>query len=86
MLSDESTGLEKVSLYPNPTSSIINVVSPDARLSSLEIFDISGRRIQNIDLSTKTQYQIDLGNLQSAVYFVKINTDKGSVTKQVIKQ
>jgi len=86
VLGDENTGLSKVSIYPNPTRSIINIVSPDARLNTLEIFDIGGRRLQSIDLSTHTQYQVDLGNLQSAVYFIKINTDIGSVTKQIIKQ
>lgn len=86
VLGDENTGLQNVSIYPNPTANVIKVVSPDARLSTLEIFDISGRRLQSIDLSTNTQYQADLSNLQSAVYFIKINTDKGSVTKQIIKQ
>ena len=86
VLGDENVGLEKVSIYPNPTNGVINVVSPDARLNTLEIFDVSGRRLQSIDLSTSTQYQVNLSNLQSAVYFIKINTDKGSVTKQIIKQ
>ncbi len=86
VLGDTTTALEKVAVYPNPTSDILNIVSPEAKITTLEIFDVSGRRLQNLDLSTATHYEVDMGNLQSAIYFVKISTDMGSVTKQIIKQ
>ncbi|HBC05214.1 MAG TPA: hypothetical protein DC015_13725, partial [Aequorivita sp.] len=53
---------------------------------TVEIYDISGRILRNIDLSTTTHYQIDLSNLQNAIYFVKISTEIGEVTKQIVKQ
>lgn len=86
ILGDTASALEKVSIFPNPTSSILNVLSPEAKISTLEIFDISGRRLQSLDLSASSHYQVDVSTLQSAVYFVKINTDMGSITKQIIKQ
>lgn len=86
ILGDTATALEKVTVYPNPTSGILNIISPEAKITTLEIFDISGRRLKNLNLSTATHYEVDLANLQSAIYFVKINTDMGSVTKQIIKQ
>ncbi|HET8803624.1 MAG TPA: choice-of-anchor B family protein [Aequorivita sp.] len=86
ILGDTTTALEKVTVYPNPTSGILNIISPEAKITTLEIFDISGRRLKNIDLSTATHYEIDMTHLQNAIYFVKINTDMGSVTKQIIKQ
>ncbi|HLT49028.1 MAG TPA: T9SS type A sorting domain-containing protein, partial [Aequorivita sp.] len=86
ILGDAASALDKVSVFPNPTSNLLNIVSPEAKVSALEIFDVSGRRLMNIDLSTNTHYQVDVTTLQSAVYFVKISTDMGSVTKQIIKQ
>lgn len=86
VLGDESTGLEKIAIFPNPSKNILNVVSPEAKVNSLEIFDLSGRRLQNIDFTNSSQYVVDLSALQGAVYFVKINTDKGAITKQIIKQ
>ncbi len=86
ILGDTATALEKVAVYPNPTSDILNIVSPEAKITTLEIFDVSGRRLQNLDLSTATHYEVNMSNLQSAIYFVKISTDMGSVTKQIIKQ
>jgi choice-of-anchor B domain-containing protein len=86
VLGDNATALEKVAVYPNPTTDILNIVSPEAKVTTLEIYDVSGRRLQNLDLSTSTHYEVDMTNLQSAIYFVKISTDMGSVTKQIIKQ
>jgi choice-of-anchor B domain-containing protein len=86
ILGDEGAGLANVSVYPNPTNNILNVVSPEAKVNTVEIYDISGRILRNIDLSTTTHYQIDLSNLQNAIYFVKISTEIGEVTKQIVKQ
>lgn len=86
ILGDEGAGLETVSVYPNPTSAILNVVSPGASVKTLEIFDASGRKLKSVDCRTKSEYQLDLAGLQDAIYFVKISTDKGTVTKQIIKQ
>ncbi|MDP2688459.1 MAG: choice-of-anchor B family protein [Aequorivita sp.] len=86
ILGDTATALEKVTVYPNPTSGMLNIISPEAKITTLEIFDVSGRRLQNLDLSTATHYEVDMTNLQTAIYFIKINTDMGSVTKQLIKQ
>ncbi len=86
VLGDNATALEKVAVYPNPTTDILNIVSQEAKVTTIEIYDVSGRRLQNLDLSTSTHYEVDMTNLQSAIYFVKISTDMGSVTKQIIKQ
>ncbi|WP_336375895.1 choice-of-anchor B family protein [Aequorivita todarodis] len=86
VLGDATSALDKVSVFPNPTSSLLNIISPEAKVSTLEIFDVSGRSLKRVDLSSNTYYQIDLSSLQSAVYFVKISTDMGAITKQIIKQ
>ena len=86
VLGDAASALDKVSVFPNPTSNLLNIASPEAKISTLEIYDISGRKLMNLDLSANTHYQVDVSTLQSAVYFVKISTDMGSVTKQIIKQ
>ena len=86
ILGDDDAGLANISVYPNPTSNILNIQSPEAKVNTVEIFDVSGRVLRNINLSSTTHYQIDLSNLQNAIYFVKINTEIGAVTKQIVKQ
>jgi len=86
ILGDDDAGLANISVYPNPTRNILNIQSPEAKVNTVEIFDVSGRVLRNINLSSTTHYQIDLSNLQNAIYFVKISTEIGAVTKQIVKQ
>ncbi len=79
------TSLESITLYPNPTQNILNIVSPQADITSIEVYDLRGRKMNTIDFNNQSNYQVDLSNLVSALYFIKINTVSGSITKRIIK-
>ena len=66
----------KVSLYPNPASSILNI---KGKYSLLTIYDLSGRNI----LST-TKNQIDISSLNNGSYIVKISNGKNIATRKII--
>ncbi len=78
----ESFDKTKVNIYPNPTSSYINIETSNL-ISGLILNDINGK---SLDVSL-IDNKIDLSNLQSGVYFLKVNFDSGSeVVKKIIKQ
>ena len=74
--------LEKIVLYPIPSSGNITLqgVSGDD-LNSIEIYSVLGKKVGNYKAST-----IDISNLESGVYFIKIATTFGSMTKRIIKE
>jgi len=76
--------LDAIIVYPNPTDTVINISSPGAYLKSIEIFDVRGRRLAE-DIEDK-QHNVTLNaiNLEKGIYFVKIDTELGSVTKKLI--
>lgn len=76
--------LQAISIVPNPTTGSITIISPQTVVESVEVFDIRGRKLMTVDYNT-ANYPLDLSTLQSAIYFVKINTLKGSVIKRVLK-
>ena len=76
--------LQNISLVPNPTTGIITVISPNATVKTVEVYDIRGRKLMAGHYNTN-QSTIDLSTLQSATYFVKIMTAEGMVTKRIIK-
>ena len=45
-----------------------------------------GRKISQKIEETKNTYTLNLSGLKTGVYFIKIDTDKGSVTKKIIKK
>jgi hypothetical protein len=74
-----------LSIYPNPTTDFWNISTNNQIISSVEVFDMSGKRViekQPQSLSSK----IDASILVSGTYIVKITTDKSTTTKKLIKQ
>ena len=72
------------SFYPNPTSSILNIKN-SKEISGVSIFNLLGQLI--IEKQTdSTEVQIDLLNLPSATYFVKVTSEGVEKIIKVIKQ
>lgn len=75
----------KISLYPNPTSSIINIASEEFILIKTTIFGINGRELQ-VENHFENNKSFWVGNLINGIYFIQITTDKGTICKKIIKQ
>lgn len=73
----------KVSIFPNPADNFITVYGLDSA-SDLNIVDMSGRVIYS-DLQF-TDGNIDISNLASGVYFVKIQKELQNETFKIIKK
>lgn len=72
-----------ISVYPNPTSSLLNVKAEN-RIKSIELYDVQGRIIQ-VKKSDSNEVLIDVSGYNSGVYFVKVTTDFGSQIKKIVK-
>ncbi len=72
--------INAISFYPNPTSSVLNIVNNN-KISSLELFDISGRKIKSF---TQTQTIIDMGMYTNGVYILKALLTSGEMVEEKI--
>ncbi|RDK83788.1 T9SS type A sorting domain-containing protein, partial [Marinirhabdus gelatinilytica] len=79
-----SSDLKGISIHPNPTDGILNIVSEKSNIKEISVYGILGQKLYDIKNSTRN-FQLDLSNLDSAIYFVNITTEDGSITKRVIK-
>jgi endonuclease I len=73
-----------ISLYPNPIEGNILHIQTNTELM-VDIYNILGKKI----ISTKVdgiKNKVDVGFLYSGVYLVNLSSDKGSVTKKIIKK
>ena len=80
----------KVEIYPNPVNDRLYIetltqTQTQTQTQTVEIFDIYGRRQKSI-VNSQRSTVIDLSDLKSGIYFVKINTEKGNIVKRFIKQ
>jgi len=70
-----------ISIYPNPTRGELRIRNYELGIKSIRIFDLSGFNV----FSTK-QTSLDISYLPAGMYFVKITTEKGVVTKKIVKK
>ncbi|WP_130733655.1 T9SS-dependent choice-of-anchor J family protein [Flavobacterium sp. J27] len=85
VLSSESFLNNKFSIYPNPVSDIITVQSDKVVFNSISIADINGRIIRQITTHSVTHYNLNVSELLSGVYLLKINTSEGTFDQKLIK-
>ena len=86
-LSNENyTVLEKVSIYPNPSfTHTISIKIPDeVHLKSLVLYSIIGSKVFEMNKINTTQKLIQLENVKSGFYLLKLNDENRSITKKII--
>jgi len=85
VLGTNENTLESISMFPNPTRDVLNVYSPTSRISKITVHDVQGRVVNESAHSNVNSVQLDLSVLKSAIYFVTITTEEGTLTKRVVR-
>jgi hypothetical protein len=79
----------QLDIYPNPTTNSVWVNLPaDVATSKLQIVDVAGRTLSEINVS-KTQLskvEIKLNTFSNGLYFIKLTTQQGIYSSPIIKQ
>lgn len=71
-------------VFPNPANDIVTITTNET-LKSVELFDINGRMVKSVDFkSNAVNNQVNVSDLSSGIYMMKIASDKGTVTKKLI--
>ena len=80
LLNSSSFEITELRLYPNPTEGMVSITSTKP-VDAIEVFQINGQKVKEV----RQQNQIDLSALQSGIYFLKIHSAKGKVTRKILK-
>ena len=83
ILGFEDNNLKNFVLYPNPTSTILNINTNNIEIIKIEIYDVLGKKVW---AKTGNTTQLDVSNLDSGLYLVNIQTEQGVVVKKVVKE
>ncbi len=71
-LSIDETRLSGINFYPNPVSNISTIYIPNRfNIDTIKIYDISGRLIKNIDITTEA-YLIHKTDFKSGIYIYQL--------------
>lgn len=77
---------EAIKIYPNPTAETL-YIETDSKINSITIFDAKASLIRNFqETGISNGKRIDVSDLISGVYMVKVKTSTSEFTKKIIKK
>ena len=75
-----------VALYPNPAKEYVDIrVDGDVNVTSMEVYDVYGKLLDAMNV-IENPTRINVSNLANGMYFVRVNTEAGAVTKTFVKR
>ena len=83
-LSEASFTAGSFKVYPNPTNDTWNVRSANAEISTIQLYDISGKQVMTVS-SNALDTTIDGSSLDSGIYLARINSANATKTVKLIK-
>lgn len=80
---EDNISAQDLEVYPNPLRDFIFIeTTNDLNIEEIAIFSISGKRLKRLD---KDFEKIDFKSFPIGVYYLKIQSNKGTVVKKVLK-
>ncbi|WP_127844940.1 choice-of-anchor B family protein [Psychroflexus aestuariivivens] len=64
---------EHFKMYPNPATNVVEFEHKNNLLNSIEIFNLIGQKVKSFQFEGENSVQINIENLKSGMYLVKIN-------------
>jgi uncharacterized protein (DUF2141 family) len=78
--------LDKITLFPNPAREYVDIrIDGDVNVTNMEVFDVYGKLINTVNVIDNPT-RINVNGLANGMYFVRVTTDKGMVTKTFVKK
>jgi hypothetical protein len=83
-LEETKTG---ITIYPNPVSDKINVISNQLPVNSVKIYNILGEKIYSLQITdNRSPITLNITDFTSGVYVVEVKTVKGISVEKFIKE
>ncbi|MFC5281964.1 putative Ig domain-containing protein [Pedobacter alpinus] len=75
----------KVTIYPNPSTDLVNIVFESGKFTSIELVDLNGRLVQKKVIATQaTEITLEVGDLPSSSYLIKLVGNQETIAKVLV--
>ena len=78
----------RILISPNPAQNTCNIISNGLKIEKIEVRDMTGRidlqEFYNVDHAVNS-ITIDISNLDKSIYVIKVFTNKGIISRKLIK-
>lgn len=76
----------QVSMYPNPSQGRVSFKVDDDAPTSIELFDMQGRKLMIQQFAGETTYHLSVDHLPAGLYMVHVKQEKGMATLKLLLQ
>lgn len=77
----------RFSVFPNPSSNVINVTSSDAiGVNQIQITDLNGRVVKDVTFDGVSELQVNISDLTSGMYMMNIMSEEGTAVKKIVRK
>jgi uncharacterized protein (DUF1501 family) len=82
---NDFTNRSDIVVYPNPTVETVNINSVNNSINVVSVYSLDGKLVATFrNPMTSDSYSIDVQNLATGIYTLKVETNNGSFTKRII--
>ena len=75
-----------VSLYPNPAKEYVDIrINGDVNVTMMEVYDVYGKLLNTVNVLDNPT-RVNVSGLADGMYFVRVTTEQGAVTKSFLKR
>jgi Secretion system C-terminal sorting domain len=79
------SSISTFSVSPNPSNDFVIVSSKNNKILNLEMTDVNGRIVKTVKVGNLNETNVNISDLSSGVYMMKITSENGSAIKKIIK-
>jgi Secretion system C-terminal sorting domain len=77
--------IESFSVSPNPANDFITLSSKNNPISKIEITDLNNRIVKTLSIDNLNETNLNISDLSTGVYLMKITSENGIAIKKIIK-
>ena len=72
----EKTFSKQISLYPNPSSDILNISNKNLEINSIQILNLNGQKVIDYNSKNKELISVNVSSLSNGIYLVSAGDKK----------
>ena len=84
---EELLAASELNIFPNPTSNVLNLqVFGSNQIEKVQVLDVLGRVVKASSFENSNTVELDLSALTDGMYLIQVQSERGMIVRQVMKQ